>query len=589
MPPGFFAVLAFAWRYWRRHRGRILVLALALAGATLAEINIPQGIGRLIDALGAGDPDAALGALGLVLLLSLVFHLFHKGGDYVWCRLAVDVMRQIGADAFARVQRYSTEWHANTFAGATVRKITRGIWAFDDFGDAFYLSLLPAAAVVLGVAVLTAARWPVMGLLVLAGAASYTAVSVYMASAYVSPRRRQAVEADSRLGGSLADAISCIGVVKTAGAEGREDARIADALEVWRQRMLRAWHAMIGTAVVQSATMLMLYLVLIGGALWLWREGRATPGDVAFVITSFFMIDRYLRDVGNQIRLLQQATNDLEDVVAYAHTLPDVVDRPGAGTLVARAGALRFERVRFGYPGQDVHVFEDFSVAIQPGEKVALVGRSGSGKSTFVKVLQRLYDLDGGRITVDGTDIATVTQASLRQAIALVPQDPVLFHRSLAENIAYARPEASDAAIVRAARLAHAHAFIVDLPQGYNTLVGERGVKLSGGERQRVAIARAILADQPILILDEATSSLDSVSERAIQAGLVELMAGRTTIVIAHRLSTVRQVDRILVFEDGRIVEQGHHEELVARPQGFYRRLYDTQAGAFGEQGALAG
>jgi ATP-binding cassette subfamily B protein len=327
--------------------------------------------------------------------------------------------------------------------------------------------------------------------------------------------------------------------------------------------------------------------VLIGGALWLWWLGRATPGDVAFVITSFFMIDRYLRDVGTQIHTLQRATNDLEDVVAYARTLPDVIDRPGAGALRVTAGAIRFERVRFAYPGKEEPVFDDLSITIRAGEKVALVGRSGSGKSTLVKLLQRLYDLDGGRVTIDGQDVACVTQASLRQAIALVPQEPVLFHRSLAENIAYARPEASDAEIVRAARLAHAHGFIADLPEGYQTPVGERGVKLSGGERQRVAIARAILADRPVLILDEATSSLDSISERAIQAGLVELMKGRTTIVIAHRLSTVRQVDRILVFENGRIVEEGTHDQLVARPGGCYRRLYDTQAGAFGSERAL--
>jgi ATP-binding cassette subfamily B protein len=581
MFPGFLAVLAFAWRHWRRHPRRLLLLTLALAGATLAEINIPVWIGQLIDALGARDPSAAVDALVLILALSLTFQVFHKGGDYIWCRLALDVMRQIGADAFARVQRYSTEWHANTFAGATVRKITRGIWAFDDFGDALYISLVPAASVVLGVAVLTAVQWPLMGGLVIAGAALYTTVSAYMASAYVSPRWRHAVEVDSRLGGSLADAITCIGVVKTAGAERREDERLARLLESWRQRMLRAWSAAIDTAVVQSATMLSLYLVLIGGALWLWRQGRATPGDVAFVITSFFMIDRYLRDVGTQIQTLQRATNDLEDVVAYARTPPDVIDRLGAGTLRVPRGAIRFERVRFVYPGQDQAVFEDFSIAIRPGEKVALVGRSGSGKTTFVKLLLRLYDLDGGRITIDGADIALVTQASLRRATALVPQDPALFHRSLAENIAYARPEATDAEIVRAARLAHAHDFITSLPQGYDTLVGERGVKLSGGERQRVAIARAILADRPVLILDEATSSLDSVSEQAIQAGLVELMAGRTTIVIAHRLSTIRRVDRILVFEEGRIVEEGTHDALLARPDGHYRSLYATQARAF--------
>jgi ATP-binding cassette subfamily B protein len=239
---------------------------------------------------------------------------------------------------------------------------------------------------------------------------------------------------------------------------------------------------------------------------------------------------------------------------------------------------VRFEAVRFHYRGHDRPLFDDLDVAIRAGERVALVGRSGSGKTTFTKLLQRLHEIQGGRILIDGQDIAGATLESLRRTIALVPQEPVLFHRSLAENIAYARPGAEPAEIERAARLAHADAFVGRLPQRYATLVGERGVKLSGGERQRVAIARAILADRPILVLDEATSSLDSEAEGLIQDALERLMSGRTTIVIAHRLSTVRSVDRILVFEQGRIVEEGSHEGLLARPNGAYRRLHRLQA-----------
>jgi ATP-binding cassette subfamily B protein len=309
---------------------------------------------------------------------------------------------------------------------------------------------------------------------------------------------------------------------------------------------------------------------------------RRAPGGIAFVLTSFFLVRGYLRDVGNEIRVIQQAVNDLEDIVIYERTPPRVADRPGARRLAVAQGEIAFDKVTFGYPKHGAPLFERLSVVVRPGEKVALVGPSGSGKTTFVKLIQRLYDLRGGRILIDGQDVASVTQESLRRAIALVPQDPVLFHRSLAENIACARPKASNAEIERAARLAHAHDFIVRLPEGYATLVGERGVKLSGGERQRIAIARAILADRPILILDEATSSLDSVSEVAIQDALQQLMAGRTTVVIAHRLSTIRAVDRILVFEDGRIVEQGPHDRLIARPGGRYRELHRTQALGFG-------
>ena len=231
----------------------------------------------------------------------------------------------------------------------------------------------------------------------------------------------------------------------------------------------------------------------------------------------------------------------------------------------------------FAYANQPEAIFDGFSVEIAAGEKVALVGESGSGKSTFLKLLQRLYDVQAGHVIVDGQDIAAVTQESLRRSIALVPQEPILFHRSLKENIAYGRPSASFDEIVAASRQAHAHEFISRLTAGYDTLVGERGVKLSGGERQRVAIARAILTDAPILILDEATSSLDSITEHLIQEAVANVLQGRTAIVVAHRLSTVRRVDRILVFDNGRIVEEGSHVELMAR-RGLYRRLFDMQS-----------
>ena len=253
-------------------------------------------------------------------------------------------------------------------------------------------------------------------------------------------------------------------------------------------------------------------------------------------------------------------------------------DRPHASEVRITDGAIRFERASFRYAGQTAPLFRDLDLDIPAGSRVALVGPSGSGKTTLTKLLQRLYDLNGGRILVDGQDIALVAQESLRAQIALVPQEPVLFHRSLAENIGYARPEATLAEIEGAAMLANASGFIDRLPAGYATLVGERGVKLSGGERQRIAIARAFLADARVLILDEATSSLDSESEALVQEAMQRLMVGRTVIVIAHRLSTVVSLDRILVFSHGAVVEDGAHGALLGRPDGLYRRLYDRQA-----------
>ena len=246
--------------------------------------------------------------------------------------------------------------------------------------------------------------------------------------------------------------------------------------------------------------------------------------------------------------------------------------------IAIEAGGIRFRDVTFQYGKHLTPLYRDFDVTIPGGQRVGLVGHSGSGKTTFVKLIQRLYDLTGGTIEIDGQDIAHATQASLRQQIAIVQQEPILFHRSLADNIAYAKPGASRAEIEHAAKLANAHDFIAELPKAYETLVGERGVKLSGGERQRVALARAFLADAPILILDEATSSLDSESEVLIQQAMERLMDGRTTIVIAHRLSTVRKLDRLLVFDRGRIVEEGTHNELIRAERGIYRRLFERQA-----------
>ena len=306
------------------------------------------------------------------------------------------------------------------------------------------------------------------------------------------------------------------------------------------------------------------------------RPGDA--GDVTFVLTSFFLLQGYLRDVGMHIRNLQRSVNDMEELVDIQGQPLGVADRADAVPIRIGKGGIRFDHVTFHYGSHLLPLYRDFSVAIRPGERVGLVGHSGSGKTTFVKLIQRLYDVNSGRILIDGQDIAGATQASLRAQIAIVQQEPILFHRSLAENIAYGRPGASQAEIEQAAKLASAHDFICRLPKGYETLVGERGVKLSGGERQRVAIARAFLADAPILILDEATSSLDSESEVLIQKAMERLMVGRTTLIIAHRLSTVQALDRLLVFDRGRIVEEGRHEALVRLDGGIYRRLFERQA-----------
>ncbi len=485
-----------------------------MIAATLADVVMPVFAGRLIDAVARGAAEAlalraAVLALAAMAGLGAAVLALRQLAFLGIIRLTLATMTEIAQEAFWRVQRFSTDWHANTFAGSTVRKISRGMWALDLLNDTALLALLPSLVVLLGTTILLGLHWLLLGLVVAAGAAVYLALTVAIAFAYVAPVSRLSNLWDTRIGGALADAVSCNAVVKAFGAEAREDMRLAALLAKWRRRMRLTWLRDTNGGTVQLAMLQLLRVVVIGAALLLWWRGRATPGDVTYVLTTYFVLQGYLRDVGMHIRNLRRSVNELEEVVAIHGQALGVADREGAVPIDIRAGRVAFDRVRFHYAGHATPLFEDFSLAIAAGEKIGLVGPSGSGKTSFVKLVQRLYDVQGGCVLIDGQDVALATQSSLRRQIAIVPQEPVLFHRSLAENIAYARPGATPAEIAQAAALANAAGFIECLPQGYATLVGERGVKLSGGERQRVALARAFLADAPLLILDEATSSLD--------------------------------------------------------------------------------
>ena len=575
-------VLAFTFRHWARRRLHAFGIALAISLATATEIFMPLYAGRLVDALGRGAVarEEALFAFAVMVGLGLAMVALRHLAWWGVVPFTLGIMRDVSRDAFHRVQRLSTDWHANSFSGSVVRKITRGMWALDTLDDVLLLALWPSLVVLLGTMLMLGAHWPIMGAVMAVGTLAYIGFTLTVATRVIAPASRLSNAWDTRMGGLLADAIGSNAVVKAFGAEAREDARLSWTVSKWARRTERTWmrHTWAGTA--QLALLWTIRSAVTGTALWLWWQGRATPGEVTYVLTTYFVIHGYLRDIGQHVNHLQRAVNEMEELVALESEPLGVADRPGARPIAIRGGEVRFDGVGFHYAGHDKPLYEDLGVTIAAGQRVGLVGRSGSGKTTFVKLIQRLYDVTGGRVLIDGQDVAEATQASLRAQIAIVPQEPILFHRSLAENIAYARPGASQEEIERAARLANAHDFIATLPRGYATLVGERGVKLSGGERQRVALARAFLADAPILILDEATSSLDSESEALVQEAMDRLMKGRTALVIAHRLSTVRSLDRILVFDRGRIVEDGDHGSLMRRPGGHYRRLFDTQTGA---------
>jgi ATP-binding cassette subfamily B protein len=581
-PAAIRAVLPFVFRHWLKQPATAAIVAGGLLGATVADLFMPLFSGRLVDAMtsGASDPAArraAFTAFGAIVALGLVSVMLRLVGLHTIVPFTLRIMSDVSREAFMRVQRFSTDWHANSFAGSTVRKITRGMWALDLLNDTILMALLPSLAVLLGSMILLGLHWPSLGFVIAAGALVYVPMIVIFSTQYIAPAARISNAWDTRVGGTLADALSCNAVVKSFGTEDREDARLARVISRWRTRVRRTWIRYNTTSTAQLAVLLCLRASVIGGALLLWMAGRASPGDVTYVLTSYYIIHAYLRDVGFHINNLQRSVNDMDELVAIHDVTIGVADAAGAMPIRVEEGQIMFENVTFQYGGHRTPLYDGLSVDIRAGERVGLVGRSGSGKTTFIKLVQRLYDVSGGRILIDGQDIAKATQQSLRSQIAIVQQDPILFHRSLAENIAYGRPGASMAAIEQAARLANAHDFILRLPKGFGTLVGERGVKLSGGERQRVALARAFLADAPVLILDEATSSLDSESEALIQQAMERLMKGRTSIVIAHRLSTVRSLDRILVFDRGVVVEQGSHALLAKRPGGIYRGLFERQ------------
>ncbi len=584
----FRTVFAFLWGHWRRRPTLLAAIMTGMLVATLGEVLVPIFVGRLVDALSTAQGGAeaarlvaravALNAFLAILALGAVTVLVRHFAFMGIVTLTLRMMSDIAADAFARVQRFSSDWHANAFAGSTVRKISRGMWSLDLLNDTIVMALLPSLVVLAGSALVLGLYWPVMGLLVGTGAVLYVAMTLLLSTAYVAPAARLSNAWDTKVGGTLADAVSCNAVVKGFGTEAREEARLAGVLAKWNARTTRTWRAATWSGTAQLVALLALQTGIVGTALVLWWNGQASPGDVAYVLTTEFVVHGYLREVGMHVHNLQRSVNEMEELVELHRTPIAIADKPGAVPARVERGAIAFEAVRFHYQGHEKPLYDNLSLSIDAGERVGLVSHSGSGKTTFVKLIQRLHDVTGGRVLVDGQDVRDVQQGSLRRSIAVVAQEPILFHRSLAENIAYGRPDATRAEIERAAALANASGFIERLPRGYGTLVGERGVKLSGGERQRIAIARAFLADARILILDEATSSLDSESEALIQEAMERLMVGRTTLVIAHRLSTVRSLDRLLVFDKGRIVEEGDHDALVARENGLYRRLFERQA-----------
>ena len=568
----------FVWSYWKTTPWTFGFIVSGMIMAALLQTVVPFFAKALTEHILHNDIPMALWLFGGMMLMEVATMLIGHFTNRPLERNCGRLVRRVARDLFRKVMLASTDWHANAFAGSTISKLNRSNRAFLDYCDITLCSLLFTCTLFVGLLIAMWVQSPLMAGLALVTMSLYIWVAFKISSRRLTPMNRKAIEEDNRLTATVADAITCNATVKAFGAEAKEFQRLEAVLDDWTSIKTRYWIARLETFLLLGVMVTLNTAAILGTTLYLWVQGKADASDVVFALTITSMVGGYIGQIPRSVQSLIQCSNDLEDAIAFKEMPLEIEDQVTASDAVIEHGSIRFRDVSFGYAGQDGRLFDGLDLEVYAGETIGLVGRSGSGKSTFIKLLQRLYDVNSGSIEIDGVDIRAISQSSLRQHVALVPQDSVLFHRSLADNIRYGRPDASLDEVIEAAKQANAHDFIAASPEGYETLVGERGIKLSGGERQRVAIARALLSRAPVLVMDEATSSLDSVSERLIQQAVERVMQHKTTLIIAHRLSTLRAVDRILVFDQGRIVEQGSHHALMAKEGGHYRKLYETQS-----------
>ncbi|ALP63501.1 MULTISPECIES: ABC transporter ATP-binding protein [Paraburkholderia] len=570
--------LAFLFRFIRRHPVAHLIVLGSVFAAVGCALASQYAIKHLIDVLGAGrhHPGPLWGAFAILVGLIAADNLLWRVGGWVAAHTFVAVTGDLRKDLFQYLTGHSPTYYAEKQPGTLASRITATSNAVYTAENTTAWNVLPPCIAVVGAIVMITAVNPLMALGLLTCSAILSVV-LFKLAGRGSARHHTFASKAAAVDGELVDVIGNMGLVRAFGMTFREQKRFSATVKsemIARQQSLlyleklRLLHAVI-TALLSAG--------LLGWALWLWDQGKATSGDIVLVSSLGFTILHGTRDLAVALVDVTQHIARLAEAVKTLlepHGMPDHND---AVELVPQGGRVTFDKVTFAYPKRRP-ILDHFDLDIPAGQRVGLIGKSGAGKSTVLALLQRFYETQAGRILIDGQDISSISQDSLRHSIALVPQDISLFHRTVYENIAYGRPEATREEVLAAAREARCTDFIEAMPEGFDTIVGDRGVKLSGGQRQRIAIARAILKNAPILLLDEATSALDSASEEAIQKALDRLMVGRTVIAIAHRLSTLHNFDRIIVMSAGKVIDDGSPEELRNRP-GLYRDLLSKQFG----------
>lgn len=581
--------LHYYWQVTRRHFGlfSLLMVSTFLFVALLSYGN-PYVMSLIVDKVSAGpvSSDEVFSTFGPFIIALIAINVFGQAAsklqDFAMYKLQIAASYDLATMSFDALCNQSMSFHSNRFGGTLVSQTTKFMSAYQLLLETVTFPFLPVVCSVVFTCAILAPRVPVYVAILMVLLAVYAGISYYMYKRILHLNEK-AASAQNHLSGELSDSVANILAVKTYGREAYErslfDAANKDVVARDSKRMWASLTRGIITACITVVIMSVVTVFIAGGNAWY----GITPGTLVMMFTYTYTVTNQFNFINNGLQRFNRAFGDASGMTATLDEPRLVADLPDASDLHVREGRIDFENIGFWYTDGAVRtrVFDGLDLHIPAGQRVGLVGASGAGKTTLTKLLLlRLSDIQEGRILLDGQDISLCTQQSLRRSIAYVPQESLLFHRSVAENIAYGRPDASMEEIREAARRANALGFIEKLPQGFDTVTGERGVKLSGGQRQRIAIARAMLADCPVLVLDEATSALDSESEKMVQDALAELMRGRTSIVVAHRLSTVASLDRIVVLDDGGIVEDGSHAELI-EAGGAYARLWNRQTGAY--------
>ncbi len=580
--------ILFFWRhavrYPRLFFGQVAALTVTLlTGAYVTPLIIANVLSRL----GSHHymTNQVWASFGADLLLYAVLQI---GGnvigwrvvDYFGWRLEGNVLRDIAQEVFSHLLKQSPTFHANHFSGSLVSQTTKLMNSYIRFADATYFRVLPLISGLVFASIVLAPRAPLYASMLIIFAVVFVVVSVLLTAAVRRQGAKQAA-AESQQTGNLADAIANVMAVKSFAGIAYETSRFKHATDRTYELLMRF---------ARTHQKRQVYLGIMGNTMQVLSLFMAVVSAVLFHadLATVFLIVSYTGSIAqslnqfsnNALRDYNRSLGDSAEMIEILQLQPEIADPVDPETSRIHRGEIAFSNVGFTHEGANDPLFRSLKLKIKAGEKVGLVGHSGSGKTTLTRLLLRFSDIQAGSISIDGQDISRITQDDLHSSIAYVPQEPILFHRSLRENISYGNPEADSQEVEGVAKLAHAHEFISALPDGYETLVGERGIKLSGGQRQRIAIARAMLKNSPILVLDEATAALDSESEALIQDSLWKLMEGRTAIVVAHRLSTIQKMDRIIVLEEGKVIEQGSHKELLAI-HGTYEKLWQRQSGGF--------